>query len=300
MPKQWRNGSSRRPFMLALRCEPLRTLCCSVAQKLYNLIVIDLEASCWTRHAKADAASCPTNLTDRANPPEVRPPIPVNLPLSLLPDSPAGRDDALGYIPDDQQREIIEIGVCVVDLKTLVPIGRWSTLVRPVRSTISEYCTEVTSITAERLADAPLFARAIAGMNRWLGTVRLAQQNLPDAESGPALDAAMAEMATQPMASWGDFDRLALEAQCALDGVPYPFSHSHMNLKTMFPLFGRSKFVNRVLSLRVAMRTIGRELEGTHHQAEDDAANAAVLACAMLRKVRSRQTPDANDEPKAN
>jgi len=268
-----------------------------VAHKLYNLIVIDLEATCWRRRSGDTAQPLAQPLAQgTADAPDPLDLAETELGADLDPDLELGTQDSLGYVPIGQHREIIEIGVCVVDLKTLAPIGRWSTLVRPVRSTISEYCTEVTGITAERLTDAPLFAQAVAGMNRWLGAVRLAQQDLPAAESGHALEAAMEEMATQPMASWGDFDRLALEAQCALDGVKYPFSHSHMNLKTMYPLFGRSKFVNRLLSLRVAMRTIGRELEGTHHRAEDDAANAAVLACSMLRRVRSREALNASDE----
>ncbi len=272
-----------------------------MAQKLYNLIVIDLEATCWRRGGGDPALALPRADADTTNSPDGAQ---TEREADSHCDAELGREDSLGYIPQGQHREIIEIGVCVVDLKKLEPIGRWSTLVRPVRSTISEYCTEVTGITAERLTDAPLFAQAVASMNRWLGTVRLVQQELATVESGPALEAAMAamaamaEMATQPMASWGDFDRLALEAQCALDHVKYPFSHSHMNLKAMYPLFGRSKFVNRVLSLRVALRTIGRELEGTHHRAEDDAANAAVLACAMMRRARTREIRNTPADPK--
>ncbi|MEL7234583.1 MAG: exonuclease domain-containing protein, partial [Chloroflexota bacterium] len=49
--------------------------------------------------------------------------------------------------PPDQVSEIIEIGVCVLDLDTLEPDRKMSILVKPTLSTVSEFCTRLTSLT---------------------------------------------------------------------------------------------------------------------------------------------------------
>lgn len=232
-----------------------------MALKLHNLIVIDIEASCWEDPVPGSDAER------------------------------AGTRDEVGFIPAGQQREIIEIGVCLIELKTLDVSQRWSTLVRPALAEISPYCTKLTSLTAARLEGAADFAGAIAGLKTWLGTVRLVQRGLPPhglASVGPeaTLASAIDDMCRQPIASWGTFDRLLLERQCHRLGIAFPFSTTHFNLKALFPIFGRSNFTGRELSLRVALRTADVPETGTHHRAEDDAAHAAGVAVSMLKKLR--------------
>lgn len=235
-----------------------------MALKLQNLIVIDIEASCWEDPVPGSDAER------------------------------AGTRDEVGFIPAGQQREIIEIGVCLIELKTLDVSQRWSTLVRPAVAEISPYCTKLTSLTAARLEGAADFAGAIAALRMWLGTVRLAQQGvpmygLPSAGPHATVDGAAEEMCRQPIASWGTFDRLLLERQCQRLGMAFPFSTTHFNLKALFPIFGRSNFTGRELSLRVALRTADVPETGTHHRAEDDAAHAAGVAVSMLKALRSRE-----------
>ncbi len=58
------------------------------------------------------------------------------------------------YPPPDQESEIIEIGICIVDVATAKPIEKESILVRPERSKISEFCTQLTTLTQ---AESPRF-----------------------------------------------------------------------------------------------------------------------------------------------
>ena len=51
--------------------------------------------------------------------------------------------------PPGEQSEIIEIGLCPLDLDCLEPGPVHSILVRPQRSQISPFCTRLTSITPE-------------------------------------------------------------------------------------------------------------------------------------------------------
>lgn len=50
-----------------------------------------------------------------------------------------------GPRPPDQESEIIEIGLCLVDVATLARVERRSILVRPERSVVTPFCTELTT-----------------------------------------------------------------------------------------------------------------------------------------------------------
>ena len=52
-----------------------------------------------------------------------------------------------GFSPPGQVSEIIEIGLCLVDVASLERLERRSIMVRPQMSTVSPFCTELTSIT---------------------------------------------------------------------------------------------------------------------------------------------------------
>lgn len=56
--------------------------------------------------------------------------------------------------PRGQQSEIIEIGVCLMDAKTGAVLQNEGILVKPRFSTVSPFCTELTSITQHMLEDA--------------------------------------------------------------------------------------------------------------------------------------------------
>lgn len=71
-----------------------------MAKKLDQIIVVDLEATCWE-----------------------------------------------GNPPPGEEQEIIEIGVCALDIASGKRSRKRSLLIRPERSTVSHFCTQLTTLT---------------------------------------------------------------------------------------------------------------------------------------------------------
>lgn len=159
--------------------------------------------------------------------------------------------------PPGQQSEIIEIGVCVLDLRTLQPAQKRSLLVKPTRSTVSEFCTGLTSLSQAQVDAGTSFAEACATLRS-------------DYDSRNTL-----------WASWGDYDQRMFRAQSDSFSVPYPFSDYHVNLKQLYAdLFNRGKR----RGLATAMKTEKIAMEGRHHRGDDDAWNTARFLAHMLRQ----------------
>src|SRR5689334_6339207 len=59
-----------------------------------------------------------------------------------------------GPPPRGQLSEIIEIGLCAVDLRTLERLEKRSIMVKPVRSRVSEFCTSLTTLTNDDVVNA--------------------------------------------------------------------------------------------------------------------------------------------------
>jgi inhibitor of KinA sporulation pathway (predicted exonuclease) len=155
--------------------------------------------------------------------------------------------------------EIIEIGLCTVDLWTLERREKRSLMVRPMRSAVSEFCTDLTSITPDMVENAEPLSAAIRIMTR-------------DYDSRHRL-----------FASWGDYDRGQFQRNCQTYGLEYPFGPTHLNVKNLFAIgYGLS----RELGIDSAFHRLGLTLEGTHHRGVDDAWNIAHLLCLLLRRVR--------------
>ncbi|ADV68901.1 3'-5' exonuclease [Deinococcus maricopensis] len=163
-----------------------------------------------------------------------------------------------GPTPPGQTNEIIEVGICVVDLRTLERVDRRRVMVRPGRSEISAFCTDLTGITARDVADGVTFTEACAILRREL-----------HADS-------------RPWASWGDYDRKQFERQCVATGTPYPFSARHTNAKAQYAL----AHTLRRMGMAEALQHAGLPLEGRHHRGEDDAWNIAALILGLLRGGR--------------
>jgi inhibitor of KinA sporulation pathway (predicted exonuclease) len=160
-----------------------------------------------------------------------------------------------GPAPDGQTSEIIEIGVCPWDAGTGRIGPAESILVRPRRSTVSEFCTQLTTLTQKQVD---------AGMSLPGALKRLAQVH------GPA---------SRPWASWGAWDERMLRHQCHLEGAAYPFRSDHFNVKTLHALATRQA---KPLGLGGALRAMGLAFEGTPHRAGDDAYNVARILAALL------------------
>lgn len=164
-----------------------------------------------------------------------------------------------GALPEGQTSEIIEIGLCPINVKTLTRTEKRSILVKPVQSTISDFCTELTTLTPDMLTDAGSLADAVRTLkNDYASKGRL-------------------------WASWGDYDRRQFERVCTTHNVGYPFGPSHLNVKSLFAAATGSK---RELGLDGAYAHLGLTMVGTHHRGDDDAWNIAGILCQLLKSTR--------------
>ena len=164
-----------------------------------------------------------------------------------------------GPPPEGEESEIIEIGLCVVDVAKLGRLNKHSIFVRPERSTISSFCTELTTLTPDMFASA--------------GSLRDAVKRLKqEFDSKDRL-----------WASWGDYDRRQFERVCRAAGVGYPFGITHLNVKSLFAV---SLGLKHEVGLDGAYEMLGLQMEGTHHRGDDDAWNIAGILCRLLGAAR--------------
>lgn len=164
-----------------------------------------------------------------------------------------------GDPPPGQESEIIEIGLCLVDVERLERVERRSLLVAPQGSTVSPFCTQLTTLTPASLEGAPPLADALRALKRDLDAPALA------------------------WASWGDYDRRQIERECLRKGLRSPLGPSHLNVKTLFAL---ARGLAREVPLGEACAQLGVAFEGTPHRGVDDAWNIAGVLCALLRGAR--------------
>ena len=155
--------------------------------------------------------------------------------------------------------EIIEIGFSVVDLTNLIILYTESLIVKPTKTKITPYCTNLTTLTPEFVAR--------AGM-----TFRQACNELIENHSSRRL----------VWLSWGDYDRSQFDRQCKRENVNYPFGSGHLNLKTLFSLLLGHK---REYGLSRSLNILNFDFLGTHHRGSDDSINTANVLIHILSKT---------------
>ncbi|MEV5828431.1 3'-5' exonuclease [Spirillospora sp. NPDC052242] len=160
-----------------------------------------------------------------------------------------------GPVPPGQTSEIIEIGLCVVDLDERERVAKHRVLVRPERSEVGAFCTELTGLTQDEVNGGISFREACALLER---------EHRSD---------------TRTWASWGDYDRKQFERQCG-GGVRYPFGRRHVNAKAVYA----ASHGLRRMGMAGALRHAGLPLEGRHHSGADDAWNIAALVLDTVRR----------------
>ncbi|WP_412543182.1 3'-5' exonuclease [Longispora sp. K20-0274] len=159
-----------------------------------------------------------------------------------------------GQPPAGQVNQIIEIGLCVVDLTTRQRVASRGILVRPSRSRVSAFCTELTSLTQADVDAGVSFAEACASL------------------------VGEEDSAHRVWLSWGDYDRKQFHNDCRGSGVAYPFGR-HVNLKAAYT---DAYQLRRRPGMAQALQHAGLPLEGRHHRGVDDARNIAALLLRML------------------
>jgi inhibitor of KinA sporulation pathway (predicted exonuclease) len=164
-----------------------------------------------------------------------------------------------GAPPPGQEGEIIEIGLCPLDVGTGRRLERRSILVRPERSVVSAFCTGLTTLTQNQVDGGVSFAEACAILRK--------DYRAPE----------------RVWASFGDYDRRQFERQCGSTGVAYPFGPTHVNVKTLFAL-GRG--LPHEVGTAAVLRMAGLPQEGTPHRGHDDAWNIAAILAGLLARLR--------------
>jgi len=166
-----------------------------------------------------------------------------------------------GDTPIGQQNEIIEIGICFIDLSILEPEPGMSIFVKPKYSKISDFCTSLTSIEQKDVDQGISFTEACS---------QLRKMNIRHITWG----------------SWGDYDRRQFERQCnniKFSYVSYPFGPTHLNIKNLFAL---QMGLNKEVGMDKALDMLNIKLKGTHHRGIDDAQNIARILCHLLKHSR--------------
>jgi inhibitor of KinA sporulation pathway (predicted exonuclease) len=157
--------------------------------------------------------------------------------------------------PDDQLGEIIEIGICAFDLKQKIILESEGIMVKPVHTPVTEYCTNLTSITPETASAGIDFASACAILETRFWSKE------------------------RTWTSWGNYDRKQFKVQCEEFGVRYPFSARHVNLKKEYTdLYKPGK---KQRGMAKALKFLDIPLTGTHHRGVDDARNI----CKILERI---------------
>lgn len=165
-----------------------------------------------------------------------------------------------GEPPPGQEQEIIEVGLCVLDVKSGERLEKRAIIVRPERSTVSPFCTELTTLTREEVDAGVPFEEACR--------VLRSEYRSKD----------------RAWACWGDYDRQQFQRQSASTGVQYPFGTTCLNVKNLFALIHSLK---HEVGLPRALDILDLPLEGTHHRGMDDAWNIAVILSRLLLDGRN-------------
>lgn len=165
-----------------------------------------------------------------------------------------GKDD----IPFGSKSEIIEIGICQINLQTLDRTKKRSILIKPKFSTVSPFCEQLTTITQKMLD----------------------QDGVSQQE---AVDILLKEYNSLylPWASYGFYDQKMFKEMWDLYGIQYPLHNRHTNIKFNFAMmFGLTKEVG----MDSALEMLKIPLDGTHHRGSDDAWNIAAIMIDMIKK----------------
>lgn len=176
-----------------------------------NLLVIDLEATCWAEDGEKQR----------------------------------------------NESEIIEIGIAKLYLPNLEIKNKWTYIVKPERSGVSEFCTQLTSITQDMVDEGISLREAIEDL-------------IHNHDSKRCL-----------WASYGNYDRTMFEKECKSKRVEYPFGPSHVNIKDLVRFSA-----GKNMGLAKALDYFGIEMEGRHHRGVDDAHNTAKIVQELFKRMR--------------
>lgn len=161
--------------------------------------------------------------------------------------------------------EVIEIGICVLEMKTGNILDASGYVVKPRYTTISPFCTQLTGWTQEEVDAGSDIVDVLPTIQRDYGLTK-----------------------NHVWFSCGEYDRVKLGnhgngSLTALYGI-HTFDNvfaqmRHVNIKTLFALKHKIK---REMGMERMLQRIGEKLEGRHHNGADDAYNIAKIVRHVL------------------
>ncbi|MFQ3202429.1 3'-5' exonuclease [uncultured Pseudoalteromonas sp.] len=155
-----------------------------------------------------------------------------------------------------EDMEMVEIGAVMVCANTLEKVSEFNTLIKPVKSKLTPFFTQLTTITENDLKDAPSYPEAFKAFTHWL-------DNFTD----------------YLFCSWGNYDKQQFEQDSAVHNLPYPIPAPHLNIKKQF---SKAQRVRKRQGMAGALKLAQIPIEGTHHRGIDDANNMVKLMPYVL------------------
>lgn len=159
-------------------------------------------------------------------------------------------------IPADCRLEIIEIGVVLLNIKNGDIEKSDSIVVKPKKSWVSPFCTELTGWTQEEVNKGVSYGDALNILKKNYG------------------------IKNRVWGSWGDYDKSQFQRQCEWYDIKYPFSLTHINIKTLHALKNK---LSKGRGLKKAIKNYGWEFEGQLHRGVDDAKNIAKVFYEVIK-----------------
>jgi len=154
--------------------------------------------------------------------------------------------------PDHGPRETIEIGAVKIDSSGRI-VDEFQAFIKPiVHPTLSEFCTQLTSITQQDVDQAAQFDQVSQNFKEWIGVDR--EDYL--------------------LCSWGFYDRRQLREDADRFGLDKNWINQHISVKHQHHLLADTK---QPMRMDAALAAEGFTLNGTHHRGIDDARNIAKI-----------------------
>ena len=152
--------------------------------------------------------------------------------------------------------EIIEIGVCVLNVLTGEITKPAGLIIKPRQSKISPFCEELTTITQAMVDEGMSF------------------------EDGLAILRSDYHVGNRMMAGYGNYDKTMLTRQCADFGIKQTFGRTYNNISALATLKLKA---NKRVGLKSALNRLGLKFEGTPHRGVDDAVQAARVLWELIK-----------------
>ena len=158
-----------------------------------------------------------------------------------------------------QTQEIIEIGLSLLPVDTLIPVKIPPIIVKPKYSTVSKFCTDLTSLTQEDVDK---------GMDLYDAFSKIWEEY---------------RTGERWVCCWGAWDFEQIKRECYQRDLRNPISDLRTDVKSYYTII---KGLSRGVSMMTALEQLDIKHEGIHHRGNDDAYNIAKIFSKLLKGSR--------------